>query len=183
MHCFECINETLFKMKSKLFKVACFYYHWKSSNKILISCFCNWKILLFYLQQWPQFPFQLLPLTPQPLGTKYRAKIVILFCSVQFTEPLLKYSNINMLYSNWAERHLLLNQVFATISRALSVIFSPMFMIQFSPMSLLRFGVVRSQTRRLGFIIFSTCLNTDKAYCAHIEMELNYVLTGLVQQK
>ena len=75
-----------------------------------------------------------------------------------------------MLYSNWAERHLLLNQVFATISRALSVIFSPMFMIQFSPMSLLRFGVVRSQTRRLGFIIFSTCLNTDKAYCAHIEI-------------
>ena len=96
MHCFECINETLFKMKSKLFKVACFYYHWKSSNKILISCFCNWKILLFYLQQWPQFPFQLLPLTPQPLGTKYRANCnSVLLCSVHWTSiKIFKYQYV-----------------------------------------------------------------------------------------
>ena len=45
-----------------------------------------------------------------------------------------------------------------------------MFMIQFSPMSLLRFAVVRSQAWRLGFMIFSTYLNTDKDCCAQKEM-------------
>ena len=45
-----------------------------------------------------------------------------------------------------------------------------MFMIQFSPMSLLRFAVVRSQAERLGFMIFSTYLNTDKDCCAQKEM-------------